>query len=84
MTRKCPDLYDPLKEGFHSGGNGGQGHSHDDEEDSAPLLGRCQVKKIEVIDEIAKRVEIVMSHYYHSKGLQRVNIYKDKMPNAIL
>ena len=32
MTRKCPDLYDPLKEGFHSGGNGGQGHSHDEED----------------------------------------------------
>ena len=32
MTRKCPDLHDPLKPGFHSGGNGGQGHSHDEED----------------------------------------------------
>lgn len=29
----CPDLYDPLKEGFYSGGGGGgQGHSHEDDE----------------------------------------------------
>ena len=45
MTRKCPDLHDPLKEGFHSGGNGGQGHSHD-EEDSASMLGRCVLGEI--------------------------------------
>ncbi len=44
MTRKCPDLHDPLKEGFHSGGNGGQGHSHD-EEDSAHLLEGCAIVK---------------------------------------
>ena len=50
MTRKCPDLYDPLKEGFHSGGNGGQGHSHD-EEDSAHMLEGC------VLGEIVKPVE---------------------------
>ena len=58
MTRKCPDLHDPLKEGFHSGGNGGQGHSHD-EEDSAPLLGRWSENKMEGdgIEEIARRVE---------------------------
>ena len=82
MTRKCPDLHDPLKPGFHSGGNGGQGHSHD-EEDSAPLLGRWSENKMVGGDKIAKRVEIIMSHYYHSKGLRRVNIYKDKTGNAI-
>jgi len=57
MTRKCPDLHDPLKPGFHSGGNGGQGHSHD-EEDSAPLLGRWSEDKMEV-GGIVRRVEIV-------------------------
>ena len=35
----CPLLCDPLNQGFHTGGNGGQGHSHDDEEDSiSPTL----------------------------------------------
>ena len=28
----CPELSDPLKLGFHTGGNGGQGHSHDEED----------------------------------------------------
>lgn len=29
---KCPDLTDPLKPGFHSGGGGGGSHSHDEDE----------------------------------------------------
>ena len=28
----CPDLCDPLKEGFQGGGQGGGGHSHDEDE----------------------------------------------------
>ena len=32
----CPTLYEPLKEGFYSGGGGGGGgHSHDDEDESS-------------------------------------------------
>ena len=34
----CPTLYDPLKEGFYSGGGGGGGHSHDDEDEAADPL----------------------------------------------
>jgi hypothetical protein len=29
---KCPELHEPLKDGFYSGGGGGGGHSHDEEE----------------------------------------------------
>ena len=32
IPRKCPVLYEMLKEGFYSGGGGGGGHSHDDDE----------------------------------------------------
>jgi hypothetical protein len=28
----CPELVDPLREGFYSGGGGG-GHSHEDDDD---------------------------------------------------
>jgi hypothetical protein len=49
MTRKCPDLHDPLKGGFHSGGNGGQGHSHDEEDSAHPLEGCAIVKPVERI-----------------------------------
>ena len=31
---KCPDLCNPLKPGFHSGGNGGGGHGGDDDDES--------------------------------------------------
>lgn len=30
MSTKCPGLYEPLKDGFYSGGAGG--HSHDEED----------------------------------------------------
>ena len=36
-SRECPSLYEPLKEGFYSGGGGG-GHSHDDEDDALTNL----------------------------------------------
>lgn len=29
---RCPDLWNPLKEGFFEGGGSGGGHSHDDDE----------------------------------------------------
>ncbi len=29
----CPNLHDPLKEGFYTGGGGGGGHSHDDDDE---------------------------------------------------
>ena len=32
---RCPDIRDPLKEGFYSGGGGGGGHSHDDDDDES-------------------------------------------------
>lgn len=35
----CPELSNPLKDGFYSGGGGGgSGHSHDDEEDVSMQL----------------------------------------------
>jgi hypothetical protein len=30
VASKCPELYEPLKDGFYSGGGGG--HSHDEED----------------------------------------------------
>ena len=35
---KCPALYEPLKEGFYSGGGQGGGHSHDDEDERLDML----------------------------------------------
>ena len=35
ISRRCPELYGPLQPGFHSGGNGGGGHDHDEEHVSA-------------------------------------------------
>lgn len=34
---RCTDLIDPLKPGFHSGGNGGGGHGGDDEDEHYTL-----------------------------------------------
>ena len=31
--RKCPTLWEMLKEGFYSGGGGGGGHSHDEDDE---------------------------------------------------
>ena len=31
-SRDCPCLYDPLKEGFYSGGGGGHAHGGDEDE----------------------------------------------------
>ena len=31
-TGRCPDLWNPLKEGFFEGGGGGGSHDHDDDE----------------------------------------------------
>jgi len=39
----CPGLYDPLKEGFYTGGGGGGGHSHDDDERAQQKLDACAV-----------------------------------------
>lgn len=36
-SARCPCLYDPLQEGFYSGGGGGGGHSHDDDERAKKL-----------------------------------------------
>jgi len=32
-VNRCPELRDPLREGFYRGGGGGGGHSHDEEEE---------------------------------------------------
>lgn len=45
---RCPCLWDPLKEGFYSGGGGGGGHSHDDEE-------RAQARKVEPVAPLPGR-----------------------------
>ena len=34
----CPELSDPLKNGFYSGGGGGGGHSHDDEDEKIDFI----------------------------------------------
>ena len=39
---KCPCLYDPLKEGFYSGGGQGGGHSHDDDDERLVMLRALQ------------------------------------------
>ena len=36
-SRGCPDLREPTKDGFHSGGGGGGGHSHDEENAILPI-----------------------------------------------
>ena len=48
---RCTDLVDPLKPGFHSGGNGGGGHGGDDEDEhyTLPRSERRAVLEITVI-----------------------------------
>jgi hypothetical protein len=47
-SRKCPNLYDVLKGGFHSGGGGGGGHGHD-EEDQVSMDIICEISKKNII-----------------------------------
>lgn len=40
----CPELYDPLKQGFYSGGGGG-GHSHEEDDSNTLLLFHNSLNK---------------------------------------
>ncbi len=38
-TSRCPELWNPLKEGFFEGGGSQGGHSHDDDDEKVDSVG---------------------------------------------
>ncbi len=43
----CPQLSDPLILDFHKGGNGGQSHSHDEEDETCDLYQKNGIPSVD-------------------------------------